>query len=77
MGHSYHTTTFKDENPPKLKSHPKTKIFNMDPIGDEKRMGILDHFENLAKIFNQRLEIESKEKNPIRKANFPSKGSTY
>ena len=45
----------------------KTKIFNMDPIGDEKRMGILDHFENLAKIFNQRLEIESKEKNPIRK----------
>jgi len=45
----------------------KTKIFNMDPIGDEKRSGILDHFENLAKIFNQRLEIESKEKNPIRK----------
>ena len=45
----------------------KTKIFNMDPIGDEKRTSILDHFENLAKIFNQRLEVESKEKNPIRK----------
>ena len=45
----------------------KTKIFNMDPIGDEKRSGILDHFENLAKIFNQKLLIESKEKNPIRK----------
>jgi len=45
----------------------KTKIFNMDPIGDEKRSGILDHFENLAKIFNQKLVIESNEKNPIRK----------
>ena len=45
----------------------KTKIFNMDPIGDEKRSGILDHFENLSKIFNQKLEIESNEKNPIRK----------
>ena len=45
----------------------KTKIFNMDPIGDEKRSGILDHFENLAKIFNQKLQIESQEKNPIRK----------
>ncbi len=44
-----------------------TKIFNMDPIGDEKRSGILDHFENLAKIFNQKLEIESNEKNPIRR----------
>ena len=45
----------------------KTKIFNMDPMGDEKRGGILDHFENLAKIFNQKLEIESQEKNPIRR----------
>ena len=31
----------------------------MDPIGDEKRSGILDHFENLAKIFSQKLEIIS------------------
>ncbi len=45
----------------------KTKVFNLDPIGDAKRGNILDHFENLAKIFNQKLEIESNEKNPIRK----------
>ncbi|ADG94495.1 TrkA-C domain protein [Arcobacter nitrofigilis DSM 7299] len=44
----------------------KTKIFNMDPTGQSDKSYILDHFENLAKIFGQKVEIISKEKNPIR-----------
>lgn len=45
----------------------KTKIFNMDPIGEyEDKTNLLDHFENLAKIFNEKVEIISEEKNPIR-----------
>jgi hypothetical protein len=44
----------------------KTKIFDMDPTGQENKSYILDHFENLAKIFGQKVEIISKEKNPIR-----------
>ena len=44
----------------------KTKIFDMDPTGQEDKSNILDHFENLAKIFGQKVEIISKEKNPIR-----------
>jgi hypothetical protein len=45
----------------------KTKVFDLDPIGDDDKTDILDHFENLSKIFNQKLIIVSKEKNPIRK----------
>lgn len=44
----------------------KTKIFNMDPTGQSDKSYILDHFENLAKIFGQKVEIISKEKIPIR-----------
>lgn len=44
----------------------RTKIFNMDPFGDDDKSDILDHFENLAKIFNQKLRIVSNEKNPIK-----------
>ncbi len=45
----------------------KTRIFDMDPIGhNEDKTRLLDHFENLAKIFNQKVEIISDEKNPIR-----------
>lgn len=45
----------------------KTKIFDMDPIGEEgNKNDLLDHFDNLAKIFNQKVEIISDEKNPIR-----------
>ena len=44
----------------------RTKILDMDPIGDENQINLLDHFENLSKIFNQKIEIISKEKNPIR-----------
>ena len=44
----------------------RTKIFDMDPLGNEDKSYILDHFENLAKIFSQKIEIISNEKNPIR-----------
>ncbi|RXK13487.1 potassium transporter TrkA [Halarcobacter mediterraneus] len=45
----------------------KTKIFDMDPVGKEAdKTTLLNHFENLAKIFNQKLEIISSDDNPIR-----------
>ncbi len=45
----------------------KTKIFEMNPIGEhEDKTNLLDHFENLAKIFNEKIEIISNDKNPIR-----------
>lgn len=45
----------------------KTRIFDLDPIGeDEDKTNLLDHFENLAKIFNEKIEIVSSTKNPIR-----------
>ncbi|WP_228135549.1 TrkA C-terminal domain-containing protein [Halarcobacter anaerophilus] len=45
----------------------KTKIFNMDPLGENQdKSNLLDHFENLAKIFNEKVEIVSEDKNPIR-----------
>lgn len=45
----------------------KTKVYDMDPIGeDEKKSDILEHFENLAKIYTQKIEIISDNKNPIR-----------
>ena len=46
----------------------KTKIFDLDPIGEEEdKSNLLDHFENLAKIFNEKVEIISSSENPIRK----------
>lgn len=45
----------------------KTKIFDLDPIGEEDdKSDLLDHFENLSKIFNERIEIISSTENPIR-----------
>ena len=45
----------------------KTKIFDLDPIGEKDgKSPLLDHFENLAKIFNQKLEIVTSSENPIR-----------
>lgn len=45
----------------------KTKIFDMDPIGEDvDKTTLLNHFENLAKIFNQKVEIISNDNNPIR-----------
>lgn len=45
----------------------KTKIFDLDPIGEEEdKTNLLDHFENLSKIFNEKIEIISSSDNPIR-----------
>ena len=45
----------------------KTKIFDLDPIGEEEdKTNLLDHFENLAKIFNEKIEIVSSNENPMR-----------
>ncbi|QKJ24318.1 COG3400 family protein [Poseidonibacter lekithochrous] len=45
----------------------KTKIFDLDPIGEEEdKTNLLDHFENLSKIFNEKIEIISSNENPIR-----------
>lgn len=44
----------------------KTKIFDMDPIGGEEKSELLEHFENLAKIFSQKIEVVTEDKNPIR-----------
>ncbi|MBS9782412.1 MAG: potassium transporter TrkA [Arcobacter sp.] len=45
----------------------KVKIFDLDPIGeDEDKTDLLDHFENLSKIFDEKIEIISSGQNPIR-----------
>ena len=45
----------------------KTKIFDLDPIGErDGKSTLLDHFENLAKIFNEKLEVVTSGENPIR-----------
>ena len=45
----------------------KTKIFDLDPIGEkEGKSTLLDHFENLAKIFNEKIEVVTSSQNPIR-----------
>jgi hypothetical protein len=45
----------------------KTKIFDLDPVGDkEGKTNLIDHFENLAKIFNEKIEVVSSSQNPIR-----------
>jgi len=42
-----------------------TKIFNITPIENDKD-DLIEHFENLSKIFNHTIEIVSNNKNPIR-----------
>lgn len=45
----------------------KTKIFDLDPVGDKDgKSTLLDHFENLAKIFNEKIEVVTSNQNPIR-----------
>jgi hypothetical protein len=45
----------------------KTKIFDLDPIGEKDgKSTLLDHFENLAKIFNEKIEVVTSGENPIR-----------
>jgi hypothetical protein len=43
----------------------KTKIFNMDPLGDNNQDKLVSHFETLSKIFNQDINIISNHNNPI------------
>jgi hypothetical protein len=44
----------------------KTKILDLDPTGEYEKDDLLDHFENLSKIFSQKVEIVKEDKNPIR-----------
>jgi hypothetical protein len=45
----------------------KTKIFDLDPIGEkDNKSSLIDHFENLAKIFNEKIEVITSAQNPIR-----------
>lgn len=45
----------------------KTKIFDLDPTGEKDgKTNLIDHFENLAKIFNEKIEVVTSTQNPIR-----------
>jgi hypothetical protein len=44
----------------------KIKLYDMDPLKDTTNNNILDELENLASIFNQKINIIKQEKNPIR-----------
>jgi len=44
----------------------KIKVIDSDPIGDQDRMNLIEHLENLSKIFNQDIKIDKNVKNPIR-----------
>ncbi|MCG3715042.1 potassium transporter TrkA, partial [Aliarcobacter butzleri] len=45
----------------------KTKLFDLDPIGEKDgKITLVDHFENLAKLYNEKIEIVSSSENPIR-----------
>ena len=45
----------------------KTKIFDLDPIGEKDgKSTLIDHFENLAKILNEKIEVVTSSQNPIR-----------
>ena len=44
----------------------KIQLYNLNPLDGSGKDEILEHFENLAKIFNQPLEILNSDKNPIR-----------
>lgn len=44
----------------------KLRIIDSDPIGDIDRTNLIDHLENLSKIFNQDAKIEINNKNPIK-----------
>ena len=44
----------------------KIKVFNMDPVGDRDNDELLEHLENLSKIFNQEIYAISNDKNPLK-----------
>jgi hypothetical protein len=43
----------------------RIKIFDLDPIGNKEQSGLIEHLENLSKIFNQDIQIISNNNNPI------------
>ncbi len=44
----------------------KIKVFNIDPLGDNNQDELLEHLENLSKIFNQDIYVTSNNNNPIK-----------
>ncbi|OCL92105.1 COG3400 family protein [Aliarcobacter thereius] len=45
----------------------KSKVFNHDPIGEKDNQDeLLNNYENIAKVFNEKVEIISGDSNPIR-----------
>ncbi len=44
----------------------KIKIFNMDPVGDKDKDELIEHLENLSKIFNQEIHTITNSLNPIK-----------
>jgi hypothetical protein len=44
----------------------KLQVIDSDPIGDIDRENLIEHLDNLSKIFNQDIKIESSNKNPIK-----------
>jgi hypothetical protein len=41
-------------------------VINADPIGDTDRTDLIEHLENLTKIYNQKIKVDENGKNPIR-----------
>lgn len=44
----------------------KINIINCDPMGDNNRQNLIEHLDNLSKIFNQEMRVYTNEKNPIK-----------
>ncbi|HIP12184.1 MAG TPA: potassium transporter TrkA [Arcobacter sp.] len=44
----------------------KINVIDSDPIGDQDRSNLIEHFDNLSKIFNQSIKIETNTKNPVK-----------
>lgn len=45
----------------------KTKVFDLDPIGEKDgKITLIEHYENLAKLYSEKIEIVSSSENPIR-----------
>ena len=46
------------------------KVFDIDPVGDQDRVQLVSHLDNLSKIFNQNIVlVQEKDKNPIKRLN--------
>ncbi len=44
----------------------KIKIYDMDPLGDDHDKDLIEYFESLANVFNQEININQAQKNPIK-----------